>query len=173
MKKITVLFLFSILLASCTQTKIGYIDVEEVMKEYDATKLMEKQIAAEQEEMAKVLDSLSIPFQSKVAAFNKNAKNLSESKRTAQIEALQQEQQMLQARQQQAQQIMQQRGVEEIEKLTKKVDSVVEAYAIANKYQMILGTQGKGTVMYGEDQINLSETIIDILNAEFEKTASN
>lgn len=33
---------------------------------------------------------------------------------------------------------------------------------------MILGTQGNGTVMYGEDQINLTEKVLDILNAEYE-----
>jgi outer membrane protein len=52
--------------------------------------------------------------------------------------------------------------------LTKTVDSVVTAYATANKYNMILGTQGNGTVMYGDDAMNLTETILDVLNTAYD-----
>ncbi len=170
MKKAIILaVLVGSFMVSCIQTKIGYIDVEEVMKEYSATSEMEAKFKLEQEEMAKTLDSLAKPFQIKVQEFNQKAEKMPEAKRQKKLAELQQEQQMLQARQQQAQQVLQQRSAEEIEKITKKVDSVVEAYAIANKFQMVLGTQGKGTVMYGVDQIDLSETIIDILNAELEE----
>ena len=34
MKKLTLLVSIAVLLASCTQSKIGYVDVKEVMKEY-------------------------------------------------------------------------------------------------------------------------------------------
>ena len=171
MKKIVITLVVALTLVSCTQTKVGYIDIEEVMKDYDATKLMEDEFKLEQDQMGRTLDSLSAPFQAKVQEFNQNADTMPESKRQAQLEELQQEQQQLQQQQQQAQQYMQQKSMAELEVLTKKVDSVVTSYAIANGFQMVIGTQGTGTVMYGQDELNLSETIIDLLNAEFEENS--
>ena len=43
MKNFAILFVAVLLFASCSQSKIGYVDVEELMKEYDATKAMEEQ----------------------------------------------------------------------------------------------------------------------------------
>lgn len=168
MKKVAVLFTTILLFTSCTQTKIGYVDVEELMKEYDATKDVEASLKADQEKMGKSLDSLSAAFQTKVQAYYQKANRMSAKSRQTKEEELQKEQQAIQVQQQQAQQLLQQKSQDEIEKLTKKVDSVVNAYAIANKYNIVLGTQGNGTVMYGDDNINLTETILDILNVEYE-----
>ncbi|AOW21120.1 OmpH family outer membrane protein [Urechidicola croceus] len=169
MRKLAVLFTTVLLFASCTQTKVGYVDVEELMKDYDATKAMEEKLKEEQEVMAKSLDSLMAPFQAKVQDFYSKAQRMSQKTLQAKQAELEQEQQMLQARQQQAQQLMQQKGQEGIEALTKVVDSVVADYAKLNKFNVVLGTQGNGTVMYGDDNINLTETILDILNADFEE----
>jgi outer membrane protein len=168
MKKLAVLFTTVLLFASCTQTKIGYVDVEELMKDYDATKDVEASLKVDQEEMGKSLDSLSNAFQGKVEAYYKKAKRMSTKSREAKEIELQQEQQVIKQAQAQAQQILQQKSQEGIETLTKTVDSVVNAYAATNKFNMILGTQGNGTVMYGDDQINLTEKILDILNAGYE-----
>ncbi len=169
MKNFAILFVTLVLFTSCTQSKIGYVDVEELMKEYDATKAMEEQLKIEQESMAKTFDSLSAPFQEKVQAYYQKANRMSANARQAKEQELQQEQQALQARQQQIQQSLQLKGKAGIESLTKTVDSIVESYAIANKYNLILGTQSTGTVMYGDDKINLTETILDILNADYEE----
>ena len=168
MRKLSVLFTVVILLASCTQSKIGYVDVQEVMKDYEAAKSIEEQLKLEQEDVSKSLDSLMIPFQAKVQEFYKSAEKMSPSKRQEAEQELQQENQLLQQRQQQAQQYLQQKGASEIEKLTNKIDSVVANYAVKNSYKMIMATQGTGQVMYGDESANLTETILDILNLEFE-----
>ena len=168
MKKLVIVFVSVLLFTSCTQTKIGYVDVEEIMKEYDATKDVEASLKSEQEKMGKSLDSLSAVFQTKVQAYYKKAQRMSaKSRQTAEAE-LQQEQQALQVKGQEAQQILQQKSQEELKKLGEKLDDAVEEYATANKYNMILGTQGNGTVMYGDDVLNLTETILDILNEAYE-----
>lgn len=168
MKKLVLVFASVLLFASCTQSKIGYVDVEELMKEYDATKDMEASFKEEQEQMAKSLDSLSAAFQTKVQAYYQKAQRMSKKNRQAKEQELQQEQQMIQAKSQQAQQTLQKKSQEGITALTKTVDSVVKAYATTNKFNMILGTQGNGTVMYADDAMNLTDTILDVLNADYE-----
>ena len=168
MKKVVVVFATVLLFASCTQTKIGYVDVEELMKEYDATKDVEAALKVDQEKMGKSLDSLSLAFQGKVEDYYKKAQRMSAKSRETKEAELQQEQGVIKQAQGQAQQILQQKSQEGIEALTKTVDSVVAAYATANNYNMIFGTSGNGTVMYGDDALNLTETILDVLNTSYD-----
>ena len=43
MKKIAVVFSLMMILTSCTQVKIAYVDLEEVMKEYEGSKKAEEE----------------------------------------------------------------------------------------------------------------------------------
>lgn len=84
-------------------------------------------------------------------------------------QALQQEQQLLQASQQQATQALQVENQAKSEVITKTVDSIVSVYAKSNGYNLVLGTTGKGNVMYADDQINVTEIILEVLNKEYQK----
>jgi outer membrane protein len=168
MKKILVL-MAAIVLTSCSQSKIAYIDVEDLMKEYEGTIALEESLKAKQEVIAKELDSIGAPFQQKVQQYYQNAQNMSAAKRAETEQALQQEQQMLQARQQQASQELQNENVAKSEVIMKRIDSLVADYAKANKFDLILGTSGNGTVMYGSDALNVTSNILEILNNDFAK----
>ncbi|SDW08010.1 periplasmic chaperone for outer membrane proteins Skp [Lutibacter oricola] len=168
MKKLVVLA-FALVLASCNQTKIAYIDVEDLMKDYEATKVLEETLKAKQETMAKELDSLGAPFQAKVQAYYKEAQRMSASKRAQAEQALQQENQMLQAKQQEAAQILQKENQERSEEITKRVDSFVTNYAKEKGLHLVLGTSGQGTVMYGDDKLNITDEILKVLNDDFAK----
>lgn len=162
-------FLFiagTLLLFSCNQTKVAYIDVAELMKGYDATIALEAELLAKQEAKSKVLDSISAPFQQRVQEYYQNADNMSATKRSEAEQALQQEQQLLQMQQQQAANELQQEQLEKSEALSKIVDSTVAAYARDNGLKLILGTQGNGTVIYGEESLNITENILEILNGD-------
>ena len=168
MKKILIIA-FAIALASCNQTKIAYIDVEVIMKDYKATKDLETKLKAKQEVFAKQLDSLQGPFQLKVQEYYKVAQQMTPQKRAEAEGVLQQEQQFLQARQQQASEELQKDNLENSEVLTKKVDSFVADYAKAKGLQLIIGTSGKGTVMYGDEKLNITADILEKLNADYAK----
>ena len=77
MKKIAVVFSLMMILASCTQVKIAYVDVEEIMKEYEGSKKAEEEMKVQSEEMSRQLDQLAIPFQQKVQEYQQNQGNLS------------------------------------------------------------------------------------------------
>ena len=168
MKKLLIIA-FAILLASCNQTKIAYIDIEALMKDYEATKTLEVTLKAKQELMAKELDSLSAPFQLKVQQYYKNQQRMSAKKRAEVESGLQQEQQFLQSKQQQASQILQLENQKESEALTKRVDSFVADFAKLKGYNLILGTSGKGTILHGDESLNVTTEILEILNLDFSK----
>lgn len=168
MKKL-LLVAFVIVLSSCNQTKIAYINVEDLMKDYEGTKALEETLKGKQEVMAKELDSVSAPFQVKVQEYYKNAPSMSTQQRAEAEQALQQENQVLQARQQQAGQALQQENQTLSEAITKKVDSFVTIYAKSKGLNLVLGTSGNGTVMYGDDNLNVTSAILEVLNKDFAK----
>ncbi|AMC11313.1 hypothetical protein Lupro_08615 [Lutibacter profundi] len=168
MKKLLIVIV-AFVFASCNQTKIAYIDIEVLMKDYEATKTLEIQIKEKQEKMTKELDSIAMPFKLKVQQYYQKAQNMSAQKRAQIEQALQQEQQIIQAQQQQASQVLQQENQENYKSITKKVDSLVESYAKSNGYQLIFGTSGKGTVMYGDEALNVTKDVLKVLNSEFSK----
>jgi len=163
------IFLFAGLLFGCSQTKIAYIDIEVLMSEYEATKEMEALFTQRQEMVSKKLDSLQAPFQQKVQDYYANADKMSTTKRSETEQALQQEQQYLQSRQQQASQELQLENQQSSEVLTKRVDSIVEIYAKSKNLDLIVGTSGKGTVLYGDENLDITQEILSILNSEYNK----
>lgn len=166
MKKLVVI-IFAIALSSCTQTKIAYIDVETVMNEYKAMNDLEAELTSKQDEVAGELKGLQATFQAKIQDYYSKQASMSASKRAEMEQVLQQEGQMIQGRQQEASQLLQQENQVKSAVLIKKIDSVVAVYSKANGYGIVLGTQGNGTVMYGDDKLNVSEFVLTILNEEY------
>lgn len=168
MKKLLILAI-ALVVVSCNQTKVAYIDIEIIMKDYEATKALEISLKAKQEKMAKELDSISVPFQLKVQQYYQNQQKMSAKKRGEVESVLQQEQQFIQSKQQQASQSFQMENQEMSEVLTKRVDSFVADYAKLKGFNLIFGTSGKGTVLYGDETLNITNEILEILNLNYSK----
>lgn len=168
MKKIAWVVL-ALFLFSCNQTKIAYVDVEQVMNDYKERQELEAEFKSRQEKMAKKLDSMQIAFQGKVQEYYKSAKRMSANKRKQVEQSLQQEQQVLQTKGQKMAQEFQKESGEKSDALTKKVDSFITDYAKKNKLNLVIGTQGKGAVMYGDNNLNISKQILEILNNNYTK----
>jgi len=165
MKKLLVIA-FAIVLSSCTQTKIAYIDLEDVMTEYKAMVALGEEMSVKQQEVAAGLQAAQGAFQVKVQEYYQNEKSMSSAKKQETEQALQQEGQMLQQQQQQASQMLEQENQTKSSVLIKTIDSVVANYSKSKGFAMVIGTQGNGTVMYGDEALNISSEIVNILNAE-------
>jgi len=169
MKKLLVVFSVFLLLASCNEVKIAYIDVEEVIKEYEGSKDAEKEMKAESEKMAAELDQLALPFQQKVQEYQKNSQNLSDKAKREQEQILMQEQQMIQQRQQMAQQQVQVEGQKKMDEINEAIESFLSDYAKTNGYSYILGTSNQTkSVYYGDESLNVTEAVITALNENYQ-----
>ena len=83
---------------------------------------------------------------------------------------LQQRQQILQQQMQSEQQKLTQEFQAEIDSVIVNVKDFVKNYGKTNGYNYILGTSdAAATVMYGEDQSDLTQTILEALNAKYNK----
>lgn len=169
MKKLVGIIALIILMASCTQVKVAYVDVEEILKEYEGSKKAEEEMKAQSETMASQLDQLAIPFQQKVQEYQKNSQTMSASARQEKEQELMQEQQMIQQRQQMAQQQVQTEGQKMIDQINEEVEEFVASYAKSNGFTFVLGTSEQTkSVLYGDESLNITDKVITALNAEYE-----
>ena len=169
MKKLAGFIALIILMASCTQVKVAYVDVEEIIKEYEGSKKAEAEMKAQSETMANQLDQLAGPFQQKVQDYQRNAQSMSASARQEKEQELMQEQQMIQQRQQLAQQQVQAEGQKMIDQINEEIEDFVASYAKSNGFTFVLGTSEQTkSVLYGDESMNITEQVIDALNAEYD-----
>lgn len=168
-KNVFIIVVVAVIFSSCSHTKIGYLDVEKVMTEYEGMKDLELKIKFQQESLGKDLDSLSFQFQEKVKNYYSGSSKMSAKNRQEMEASLQMEQQVLQSKQQQANLDLQKLGRDSTAKITQLLDSLVTVYATKNGYNLIMGTTGKGTVMYGDDALNVTKDMLVIINAQYQQ----
>ncbi len=168
MKKFGILVILVISLISCTQTKIAYIDVEEIMKEYKGTKDAEAAMKVKSEKLKAELDSLVMSWETKAREYQQKAPKMSAKNRAEREQVLMQEQQAIGQRQQVVQQQVQAEGQESLKTLSKEINDFVKNYAKEKGYNFVLGTSGNsGTVMYGEEKADITDDVLVQLNKAY------
>ncbi len=168
MKQIIVLVFAMVVLSSCQEQKIGFVDNSVLINDYQEKIDIENKFKGMVEEFQKRTDSTSKAFELEAQEFQLNARKLSQKKAQEQYEALGQKQQMLQQKIRFEEQQIQQSSQEEIDSLIKKVKNYVADYGKKNGYTYILGSNEGGSVLYGQKESDLTQTILKELNAAYE-----
>lgn len=172
MKKLALVFSLMILMASCTQVKIAYVDVEEILKEYDGAIKAEEDMQAQSQQMSQQLDQMVLPLQQKIQEYQKNKDNMSSSARQKKEAELMQEQQAFQQQQQMAQQQVQAEGQRMFEKINSDIETFLAEYGESKGYTYILGSSMQTkSVLYGKESLNITDEVIDALNVNYESEA--
>ncbi len=166
MKNIVYVVLAMIVLSSCQkQAKIGYVNNGTVINDFQEKKDLEAKFEIQDEAFKKRADSIGKAFQLEVQETQKLAQKSSQKKAQQLMGGLQQKQQQLQQQMQYEQQLLTQSFQTDIDSVIVKVKDFVKDYGKKNGYTYILGTtDAASTVMYGTDENDLTQTIIDALN---------
>lgn len=170
MKKISLLVISLITMASCQQSKkIAFVDNSKLINEYQEKIDVEAKYKTLIEASNKNTDSLAKAFQAEYQAFQAQAASMPKEKAQALYQQLGQKQQMLQQQIQMGEQQISTQSQKEIDSLISKVRKFVKDYGETNAYDYILGSNDAGSVMYGKDTDDLTETLIKELNASYKK----
>lgn len=171
MKNIVYVIVVLLTVVSCQQTqKIGYIDNGKVINEYQSKKDIESKYQAKDAAFQKRADSIGQAFQLEAQSFQTSAKSMSPNAQQEKYQQLGQKQQTLKQQMQFEQQQIQQAFQTEIDTLIVEVKDFVKDYGKKNGYTYILGTSdAAATVLYGTDENDLTQTILDALNKEYKK----
>jgi outer membrane protein len=171
MKNIIYVVLVVLIFTSCQdQQKIGFVDNGKVINDYQEKLDLEAQFKVKEEAFRKKFDSIDQAFQVEAQAFQLVAQKMSPAKAQAKYQELGQKKQIQdQQKQVEAQQFQQEFQVG-IDSIIVKVKDFVKNYGKTNGYTYILGTSDvAANVLYGTDENDLTQTILDALNAVNEK----
>lgn len=113
------------------------------------------------------VDTLASEFQRELRAFEQKRRSMSPKEREL-------AEQLLQSKQQQAMQYresLQRKAQEEDRKLTeqvlKKVNAYLERYGKKSPYDLILGANPSGNILYGREAVDITDDVLEGLNAEY------
>lgn len=170
MKKIILSLSVVATLMSCTQHKTAYVDNTVLIQDYHKMKSTEAKFEKKTQALSKELDSVAGLFQNEVREFQQNMNSMSSSDREQRQNELMQKQQMLQQTQQQKSQQLRQESDEAIDSLIDEVKDYVADYGKENGYTYIFGSNESANIMYAKDGLDITEEVLEKLNANAEGT---
>lgn len=158
-----------LVLASCQKpNKIGYIDNSVVINEYQEKKDIEARFKGKEQLFTKRFDSIEEAFQFEVQKFQVRASKMSQKKAQERYEELGKLKQINDQQKQSEAQALTLAFQTEIDTLIVKVKDFVKDYGKQNGYTYILGTSdAAASVLYGTDDNDLTQTILEALNADY------
>ncbi len=158
-----------VLLVSCKQEKIGYVDNVKLMDEYQEKIDADTKFKSEEEVLTKKRDSMSQAYQFELQAFQVKSQSMPQKKAQEEYGLLQQKGQFLgQQLQQQAQQAQTvNQGI--LDSIISTVKKEIKAYGKSQGYTYILGGGDGGSVLYGTEPNDLTDEIVKILNDKYKK----
>lgn len=169
MKNIFYLALLTLVITSCNQQKIGYIDNGIVINDFQEKIDIEAQFQIKEQAFQKRADSIGKAFQSEVQEAQGVARKTPQKAQEI-MGGLQQKQQRLQQQMQMEQQALTQEFQSQIDSVIVKVKDFVKDYGKKNGYTFVLGTSdAAASVLYGAEENDLTQTILEALNAAYKK----
>ena len=168
MKKLVSIIIIVLSIASCQQSqKIGFVDNSVLINDYQEKKEVEAKIKAKIEVYEKRRDSLSQAFQLEVKAAEVKARSMSQANLQKLQQEFQQKEQIISQQLQFEQQQISQESQSNNDSLIKKVRDFVKDYGKTNGYNFILGSNEAGSVMYGTEEVDLTQTVLEALNEAY------
>lgn len=149
------------------QPKIAYVQSVYLVENYKGTKEAYQVLQKKVVQWEANLDSLKSVYQEAINHYNSNKDKLEKEALTALERALLLKQQNLEK----YQGILQQKQAEEDQKLTQgvyaQIDSYLKAYAKEQGYDLVIGANAEGTVLYGSEAFDITEEVLGIINQQY------
>lgn len=175
MKKIALVVAVLALVASIAtffysqeKSSLVYVDVNKLLEGYNRTKL----VRAEFEKKAKLLrsnvDSLVTDWQKELKLYEKERSSYSKKELKLKQELLSNKQQQINNYQQAVQKQIQEEDKKSTQTVINDINDFVTEYGKKKGYKMIFGASGGGNIMYADKSADLTEKVLEGLNAEFE-----
>lgn len=170
MKNIVILLVVVLTFASCQQSqKIGYVDNAKLINEYQEKIDIQDKLQLKIKAYEQRRDSIRQAFQLEINEAELKSRKMSQANLQKLSQELQQKDQIINQRDQFEQQQIAQESQAQNDSLIKKVREFVKDYGTNNGYDYILGSNEAGSVMYGKSENDLTQTVLDALNAAYKK----
>lgn len=151
-----------------TRKKIAYVRSQDLVYAYTGMKEMQLKFQDQSKTWEANLDTLKMDFQRAVAQYQNDATKLTAQERLTRENMLDMQQKNVY---QYSESILA-KSKEEEEKMLggvlNQVNSFVEEYGKRNGYNLILGTTSSGSILFGEETIDITQELIKEINIDYE-----
>jgi len=180
MKKVLLIIAISISVVACNQTtevkevkefKTAYVDTSVLMKEYTEAKDLDAKYKSQAEEKGRQLDAEIKRFQQEASNFQNQAQANGREWAQKKAAELQKREQELAYAQQALASKLQQEGGAEMDTLISGVKKFIKAYGKEKGYAYIFGTGDAASILYAEDQYDITKEIIEALNKKYKSSS--
>ena len=158
-----------VVLASCKQEKIGYVDSVKIMEDYEEQKENAAKFKVKTDALTKKRDSISQAFQIEMQAFQAKAQKMNQAKAQEEYGLIQQRGQFMGQQLQQEDQALTAQQQTVRDSIVSTIKKEIKAYGKVQGFSYIFGGGDGGAVLYGTDANDLTDEILKILNDKYKK----
>ena len=159
----------ALLMMSCQQEKIGFVDNVKLMDGYQKKKDVEAAYQIKSEAFTRKRDSISQVFQMEAQDLQNKSEGMSQSKAQEAFTQLQQKGQMVGQQLQQEEQQLQRMGQLKMDSVVQEVRKTIREYGKANGYSFILTGGEGGSVLFGKEAADVTGDVLKVLNDSYEE----
>lgn len=175
MKKLAILFILSVGVFSCQQNKTAYVDNTEIMEGFEKLKQTEAQFSQEEEALKAEIDAMVAEsgYQDLVQEYQTKQGQMPKAEEEKLYDQIMQIQQRLGQQQQMSNQQFQQRKTAEMDSLVTLVKDFIKDYGKNKGYTYIYGANESGNILYGKENLDITEEVTKALNEKYSTTDEN
>lgn len=164
---ISAVALFFSVKVSLDQKKVAYANTTAVLAEYKGTKESQQIYQRKVEVWQGNLDTLVSSYRGEVKKYQSDEKGMSDKEKDLQIQLLERQEKDLLTYKQSIETKIKEEESLMTSSVIKQVNAYIKEYGKEEGYAMILGVTDDGSVLYGEEQDNMTEELITYINAKY------
>ncbi len=150
-----------------SSSELVYVDVNKLMEGYERTKVVRTEFEAKAKTLNANVDSLMVDWQNELKLYEKERSKMSKKELELKQELLGNKQQQINNYQQAIQKQIQEEDQKASQTVINDINDYVKAYGKKNGHKIIFGASGGGNIMYADKVSDLTQEILEGLNAEF------
>lgn len=170
MKKIGILVVVAFLSIACQTEKTAFVDTETLFKDYEELNEARDRFNKENDAILNDLQVKIQAFEIKQNLFQKNGPTMSRAKQEEKYNELAAEAQQLQQERQARLGKLQVESQAIIDSLITKAKDQVKDYGKTNGYSYIYGSNDAGSVLYGKEELDVTDAILNELNTAYKSS---
>ncbi len=153
-----------------SSSELVYVDVNKLLDGYARTKVEKSKFQEKASALQANVDSLIVDWQDELKSFEKERQAMTSKELELKKELLGTKQNQINSYQQAIQRQIQEADQEATQTVVNDINDYVKEYGKENNYKIIFGASGAGNIMYADNVTDLTEKVLEGLNAQYKGT---
>ncbi|MDD7886031.1 OmpH family outer membrane protein [Flavivirga sp. 57AJ16] len=151
-----------------SNSELVYVDVNKLLDGYKRTKIVKAAFEAKAKTLNANVDSLMTDWQKELKTYEKERSKMSKKELELKQQLLSNKQQQINNYQQAIQKQIQEADKKSTQTVINDINDYIKEYGKKHNHKIIFGASGGGNIMYADEGTDLTQDVLNGLNAEFE-----